>query len=104
MCAIENARRYQNDLKHRYFARDKYKHCALSCIVTTKCDVTSTLVIGLAKELYDIFGPGTADLMDIIANIYGIRLGMKLDNISDCKRSCSAVYPSFTPRSLVRQM
>lgn len=91
-CAIENALRYRDDLKTRISSKDKYKHCALSCIVTINCDVGSTFVLGLAKELYDMFGYGTPDINDLLANIYGIRVGMKVSDIDSCKRICKLRY------------
>ncbi len=39
-----------------------------------------TLTIGISKEIYDIFTPGTPDIGDIVADLFGDSLGISFLN------------------------
>ena len=74
---------------------DKNMHCSVSCILTLKCFPEDVLVIGIAKEILDILGPGDSDIEDIRANLKGIRLvtsGTARDK-EDCYARCLTYYP-----------
>ena len=76
---------------------DKYKHCALSCVMTLYCGPTDSMSVGIMKEIFDALGFGTPDWKDIEADKAGIRIGMKQISNADfsrdsCYRSCSTVY------------
>lgn len=52
---------------------DKYKHCALSCLLTRRCGTFDTFSIGLIKEFLDLLGLGHAEWDDLRANFIGLR-------------------------------
>ena len=94
-CAYKAAIKYKDIVKFTNFARDKYRHCTISCIVGIECGVTSMAIVGVAKEIYDVFGPGNAEWKDLLANINGLRFSQR-DNINDlsaCSNKCKSYYP-----------
>ncbi len=52
---------------------DKYKHCAVSCMLARRCGGLDSLNIGILKEVWDLFTPGNAEMDDIKADLIGIR-------------------------------
>ena len=89
LCAYTTGIIFQNEVSNMPYT-DKTKHCSLSCIMAVNCRASSSLIIGVAKEAYDLIGPGQADLLDIRANIIGIKyyLQGKARNNKECKRKC----------------
>lgn len=74
---------------------DKTRHCAISCIVALDCSAFETYLFGLSKEVYDSFGGGTADAMDIEANKKGIKLvtDQVATTENECMDLCFDLYP-----------
>ncbi len=94
-CAYETATYYKGVVKTKRFARDKYKHCTISCIVGIECGLTSTAILGMAKEIYDVFGPGNAEIEDLLANFLGLRISRRasVQNLDSCSNACQYYYP-----------
>ncbi|AYF44136.1 MULTISPECIES: hypothetical protein [Halobacteriovorax] len=94
ICAIESATYYKRVLETQNLEVDKYKHCTISCIVGIECGVKPTAMIGVAKELYDLFGGGTPELEDLLANLRGLRLSQRGDiqNFEECSSHCQVYY------------
>lgn len=94
-CAYETATYYKKIVKVKNFARDKYKHCTISCIVGIECGLTSTAILGMAKEIYDVFGPGSAELEDLLANFLGLRISRRnsVNDLNSCSTACQQYYP-----------
>lgn len=69
---------------------DKYKHCAVSCMLARRCGIVDSYYIGVLKEIWDLFTPGDADLKDIEADIVGIRMYNANKGITDnqCNAKC----------------
>jgi hypothetical protein len=80
-----------------YFSRtenDKFKHCAVSCVLGFQCGIVSTTKMGIFKEILDLFTPGNSDIEDLKANKYGIDLVLK-HNVRDqktCDQKCKSRY------------
>lgn len=70
---------------------DKLKHCAVSCKLAYSCGFYGSRVIGRLKEIFHdlIFGKGTADFDDIIANEVGLSISA---NIVEDDSKIGAVY------------
>ncbi len=94
ICAIKSATYYKKILESQSLEVDKFRHCSVSCIVGIECGVGPSAVIGVAKEIYDLFGGGTPELADLLANIRGIKLGQQSDiqNFEECKTACLKIY------------
>ena len=94
-CAYKSALKYRDIVRFRSFARDKYRHCTVSCIVGIECGITSTALIGIAKEIYDVFGPGSAEWEDLLANIMGLRISRRtsVNDLKSCSSACKTYYP-----------
>lgn len=75
---------------------DKWKHCALSCLLARRCGAEDAFVLGILKELADLVGPGTAEWADLQADANGVtlwRLGFGR-NDQMCKDQCASLYPT----------
>ena len=74
---------------------DKFKHCAVSCMLALRCPASDVLEIGILKELADVFGPGNAELDDLEADYKGVEIVMRLKAKTDdqCKTQCDKIYP-----------
>ena len=74
---------------------DKYKHCAVSCMLALRCPAYDVLEIGILKELADIVGPGNAELNDFKANYEGVNLVTSKKSRTDesCIKECKKIYP-----------
>jgi hypothetical protein len=72
---------------------DKYKHCAVSCMLANRCGAADALEIGIYKELWDLVSPGDADWLDIKADLVGISFSRKQSAINDyeCNTQCKNV-------------
>ncbi len=71
---------------------DKLKHCALSCVVARRCPHWEVEMVGILKEIFDLFGPGNAEPSDHLANRRGIRFSRDTKTDRDCVRFCRQVY------------
>ena len=69
---------------------DKYKHCAVSCMLALRCGAIDSLNIGILKEVWDMFTPGDADIKDIKADMIGIEFYLNKMAVSDkeCNQRC----------------
>ena len=74
--------------------QDKSMHCTLSCDLTMKCSSALSLGLGIAKEIYDMFGPGNAEMADLRADIRGVRMAKhgEARNFNQCLNACKALY------------
>jgi hypothetical protein len=78
-----------------YASHDKYLHCAVSCMTSLRCYGTDVLVIGVIKEIGDIFGSGKPEREDLRANRRGVGLVSRGEARTDsqCIRGCDQFYP-----------
>ncbi len=66
------------------FPHDKLLHISISAILSSSissfCGRDAgffyTLSIGVLKEIYDMFSPGTPDIGDVAADVFGDSLGI----------------------------
>jgi hypothetical protein len=74
---------------------DKFKHCAVSCMLALRCPASDVLEIGILKELADVFGPGNAEMDDLEADFKGVELVLQKKAINDdqCSSKCDKIYP-----------
>ena len=98
-CAYPTAKKASKIIKEEIapMAYDKYVHCAVSCSVGVICGSTSSAFIGLAKEAYDIVGPGNLEYSDMLANFKGISISMnnQVNSVSACSHACKQAYPKY---------
>ena len=73
---------------------DKYKHCAVSCMLTLRCGAIDTYQTGLLKEVLDLLGMGHPEMDDIKANVTGIKLvtSKKARTDNECLIKCGEIY------------
>jgi hypothetical protein len=79
---------------------DKFKHCAVSCLLALRCPAADVLELGIIKELIDVVGPGDADIADIEADHQGIKLATSVKGITD--KSCMAICHTLYTKSSCR--
>lgn len=94
-CSWKNIPNAQTWIDQQYYNRyDKFKHCGVSCYLTFKCRPGQVRLVGYFKELKDLLGPGNAEIADIKANSYGIKIAKKKYAVSneDCARLCDERY------------
>lgn len=78
--------------KHSNF--DKNRHCSVSCMLGLRCRLDEVMLIGILKEIKDVFGPGNAERADLIADKFGIDL-VKHDRArsdNECLEQCDLQY------------
>lgn len=94
LCAVESATYYKRVLENQTIEVDKYRHCSVSCVVGIECGIRPSAIIGVAKEVYDLFGGGTPEFKDLLANIIGLKFSQDIEvqNFEDCSRRCHQVY------------
>lgn len=95
LCGTAIGWRFRSEVDHPSF-NDKYKHCALSCVITLYCGPIESLGTGILKEVLDSLGLGDPDLEDLRADLHGIRIALRLPNSGNrdpCYRACSAEFP-----------
>ena len=73
---------------------DKNLHCAVSCMLTLRCNSKEVLLVGYLKEFKDLLGPGNAERADIEADKYGISLVKHKRAMEDkeCQTQCDLRY------------
>lgn len=76
-------------------ARDKFKHCSVSCMLTLRCGTLDAYSAGLLKELLDMMGMGNPETADIRANKAGISFAKNREatNDEECMELCGGLYP-----------
>lgn len=69
---------------------DKYKHCAVSCMLSNRCGGFDSYQLGVLKEVWDLIGPGNAEMKDLEADLIGVRMSMHKMAINDkeCNQKC----------------
>lgn len=95
ICAYDEAVRVKAELGVDILERDKYLHCTVSCAVGVVCGSTPSAILGIAKEVYDVFGPGHAEIKDLFANIRGLKLSQEgeIYDLNSCSFACEKIYP-----------
>lgn len=94
VCSLDHlaeAKRWVESQQNHY---DKFKHCSVSCYLTLRCSAAEVMLVGLAKEFEDVFGPGNAEIADLFADRAGIRLvtSGKAQNDAECVQHCNSLY------------
>lgn len=74
---------------------DKYKHCAVSCLLALRCNPADVRQLGLFKEGIDLLGPGNAEMADLKADFKGVDFAVKKKAKTDdeCIQKCHEAYP-----------
>ena len=88
---------FYSDVKKIAEARDsydKFKHCAVSCMLTLRCPAYDVVQVGLLKEGLDYLGYGTPEAADMEANMDGVRLvtRKKVKTDKACLDSCQKLH------------
>ena len=95
-CTLREIPNAQKWIDEQYYnTYDKFKHCAVSCYLGLRCGKGQVGLIGVLKEIRDAFGYGNAEIADIKADFYGIKLVRKKLATSDelCGIKCDERYP-----------
>jgi hypothetical protein len=73
---------------------DKNRHCAVSCMLGLRCNLNEVMLLGVLKEIQDVFGPGHAERADLIADKFGIDLvrHKRAAIDSECLEQCDLQY------------
>ena len=82
------------EVAERHSSYDKNRHCTVSCMLGLRCNLNEVMLVGILKEIKDVFGPGNAERADLIADKYGIDLvKYKRASIdSECLEQCDQQY------------
>jgi uncharacterized protein RhaS with RHS repeats len=57
---------------------DKYKHCVIACKISQTCGDNAARLASIGKEIIDLFGPGNAEIADLVADQRGIDCAQKI--------------------------
>lgn len=87
-CSYREAKRLKPIYEKRTGLRDKTLHCTFSCMIAYECSSLGAWNLGVFKEVMDLFGKGNAELADIKANAFGIRLSRDVSNKQQCEDYC----------------
>jgi len=83
---------YANSVKAKLVQsnNDKYKHCAVSCMLSNRCGGFDSYQLGVLKEIWDIIGPGNAEWKDLEADMIGVQMSMHkiATNDKECNQRC----------------
>lgn len=73
---------------------DKFKHCAVSCLLTLRCPWIDVAQAGILKEFADILGAGNPEIGDLKANRDGIMLVLNGNSKTDdeCIHQCQELH------------
>lgn len=95
VCAYNAGMKYKEIVKFAHKAHDKFRHCTISCVIGLECGITSSAIIGIVKETADVFGAGTPEWEDLLADILGIRISKRasVTTLQDCAHVCENYYP-----------
>ena len=90
LCSYRNIPHAQVWVDEQRNTYDKFKHCAVSCYLTLRCKAGQVRAVGVLKEFRDVLGYGNAEIADIKANFYGVKLAKKKIALhdEDCSRIC----------------
>lgn len=77
---------------------DKYKHCAVSCLLALRCPAKEVMHLGILKEGLDLIGPGNAEMDDLKADFTGVGFvtKKKVKTDEECIQQCHQVYPELS--------
>ena len=99
VCVIRTIKQYrpQIDLPQRL---DKFKHCALSCILAIQCGPAESWVMGVGKEIADLFDGGDPDVKDLRADHIGIQMVRRgyARDLQACSTQCLRIFPDPQPK------
>jgi hypothetical protein len=90
LCSYRNIPQAQVWVDEQRNTYDKFKHCAVSCYLTLRCSAIQVRAVGVLKEFRDLLGYGNAEIADIEADFYGVKLAKKkiARHDEDCSRIC----------------
>jgi hypothetical protein len=73
---------------------DKNRHCTVSCMLTLRCPAADVMMAGALKEIKDLFGPGNAEIEDLVADAIGVDLALFRIALTDkqCLKKCDLYY------------
>jgi len=73
---------------------DKNRHCTVSCMLTLRCPSADVMMAGALKEIKDLFGPGNAEVEDLVADAIGVDLALFRIARTDkqCLKKCDLYY------------
>ena len=94
LCSYRNIPHAQVWVDEQRNTYDKFKHCAVSCYLTLRCPARQVRAVGVLKEFRDLLGYGNAELADIKADFYGVKLAKRkiARHDEDCSRICDERY------------
>ena len=93
ICSLKNSKAVIA-IAERHSTLDKNRHCTVSCMLSLRCNSNEVMIVGILKEIKDVFGPGNAERADLIADKYGIDL-VRHDRArtdSECLDQCDLRY------------
>ena len=90
LCSYRNIPHAQVWVDEQRNTYDKFKHCAVSCYLALRCPAGQVRAVGVLKEFRDLLGYGNAEIADIKADFYGVKLAKKkiAQHDEDCSRIC----------------
>lgn len=95
ICVADHCQQAQDWVANQTNTFDKFKHCAVACYLSLRCPTRQVRTLSYAKELRDLLGYGNAEIADIKAGSYGIKIVKSdLANVDeDCVGLCNERYP-----------
>jgi hypothetical protein len=76
-------------------SNDKVYHCGVSCVLSARYGAVTAMMIGIAKEVEDIFTPGDADMKNLDADYAGVSIGRHFQDdyklLDACAQRCVQV-------------
>jgi hypothetical protein len=93
ICSIKNSKSVIA-VAERHSDYDKNRHCTVSCMLSLRCNLDEVMLIGVLKEIKDVFGPGNAERADLVADKFGIDLvrHQRARTDSECLDQCDLRY------------
>jgi len=110
LCSAWNLSEVKKYVAH--YNNDKSKHCVVSCLLAAKCGQDESSLMGILKEVVDIFGPGNAEWADLEADWHGLTTALNYANQKcrssfwdffefqnkcfkkSCETKCLQIYPA----------
>lgn len=93
LCSVREARKVI-PIAEGHSSYDKNRHCTVSCMLALRCNKNEVMLIGILKEIKDLFGPGHAEREDIRADRTGIQLvrNQRARTDRECLDQCDLYY------------
>jgi hypothetical protein len=81
-------------IAEQHSPNDKNRHCTVSCMLTLRCPSADVMMAGVLKEVKDLFGPGNAEVEDLVADAIGVDLALFRIARTDkqCLKKCDLYY------------